>query len=277
MKILKFIGSLLLFLLPFFGVVFLHGYSPYTEGNPLSTFVILNFVYAAVSVVFLLLIVNKNLPKELLLGYVLLYLTGAVIAGVLGLGQPDFSVNMLQHTEREHYRYIILTMAALLFAAGFILIIKNRWDKFANWNKLIVFFFITALAEFFWEFNMNYHFAENLQLWLDGGKKAADFEKHYITDSVIHIGAIGRIIEYFLIVWFCWILAKSYLIKKWSFVLLTLYCIVGVFGAATVYNKGFNLPESQGILLLFFIPAGPVLALYWMSVALLTKATKTKA
>ncbi|MCF6130581.1 hypothetical protein L1S35_12925 [Flavobacterium sp. AS60] len=273
MKILKFIGSLFLFLLPFVGVVFLFGHSPYTEGNSLSTFAILNFVYAIISVGLLLLLVNKNLPKQLLLGYVLLYLLGAVIAGVLGLGEPDFSVNMLQHTEREHYRYIILTLAALLFAAGFILIIKNRWDKFANWNKLIVLLFIAAVAEFLWEFNMNYHYAENLQLWVNEGKNAADFEAHYQLPG-LPIGGVGRIIEYTLIIWLGLILAKSYLMKKWSFVLLTIYCLLGVYTGIRVYIYGFDFPDNIKFLLFFFIPAGPILALYWMSVALLTKSTR---
>ncbi len=276
MKVLKFIGSLLLFLLPFLGVIFLHGHSPYTEGNSLSTFAIVNFVYAIVSVGFLLLIVNKNLPKQLLLGYVLLFLLGAVIAGVFGLGEPDFSVKMLEHTEREHYRYIILTIAALLFATGFILSIKNRWDKFANWNKLIVLLFIAALAEFLWEFNLNYHYAENLQLWLDAGKNADDFANHYNIPA-LPIGAIGRIIEYILIIWFGLILMKSYLIKKWSFALLSLYCLLGVYAGARVYIHGWDFPDSLKFLLLFFIPAGPILALYWMSVALLTKSTKIEA
>lgn len=276
MKVLKFIGSLLLFLSPFVGVVFLYKHSPYTQGNSLSTFTILNLVYAIISVLLLLLVVNKKLPKQILLGGLLLYLSGSVIAGVLGLGEPDFSVTMLQHTEREHYRYIILTIAALLFAAGFILIIINRWDKFPNWNKLIVLLFIAALAEFLWEFNLNYHYAENLKLWLDEGKNAADFTVHYQLPG-LPIGAVGRIIEYVLIIWLGLILAKSYLIKKWSFILLTLYCLLGVYTGARIYIYGMDFPDNLKFLLFFFIPAGPVLALYWMSVALLTKATKTKA
>jgi hypothetical protein len=215
---------------------------------------------------------DNVLPGQLLYGGVFLFFLGACIASIFGLGAPpDLSIVMLQHPEREHFRYLMLSLALILFVVAFFLIIKDKWDVFSKGDKWIVLFFIASIAEMCWEFYHHYYYPENLQLWMDQGKKADEFVQNYDNFSIVRFGAIGRFFQYTVVAWLSFILLRYHHIKIWSFLLLILFCFVGIITAVFVFFKGLAFPQNLQIMMMFFIPGFPFILLYWLGVALLSK------
>jgi len=269
-KILKIIVLFLIVLLPFLSaVLWLGKFSPYFDGNSLGIYIALSIVNSVVFLLLLLPVVNKYLPKQLLFTGIFLFCIGIVMASVAGLvSPPDFSVAMLKHPEREHLRYVLLFICALLFIGAFIFF---RQPEFGKWNILLMVFFIPAMAEMLWEFYHHYFFAENLKTWIDSGNNADKFMDHYSGFAVIKLGTIGRFFQYSCIAILSYVLNRYNYIRNWSFAALLLLCGTGIFVSVFIFFYGFNLPGPFQAFMLFFIPAGPFLLLYWLGIALLTK------
>ena len=270
LKLLKIIVLVVLVLMPFLSAaLWLGKFSPYFDGNSLGKYITLSILNTVVFMLLLLPVINKYLPKQLLFAGILLFCIGIVMASVAGLvSPPDFSVAMFKHPEREHYRYVLLFLCALLFIGAFIL---TRQPEFGKWNILLLVFFIPAMAEMLWEFYHQYFFAENMKAWIDSGNKAEKFMDHYNGFAVIKLGTIGRFFQYSCIVLLSFILTRYNYIRKWSLAVLLLLCGIGIFVSVFIFFNGFNLPSPFQAFMLFFIPAGPFLLLYWLGISLLTK------
>ncbi|MFT3679229.1 MAG: hypothetical protein QM791_03085 [Ferruginibacter sp.] len=274
-KILKIIAVILLILLVFPASNILVRYSPYFNGNSLGSYIIACLVYAAAAFIIVLLITNKDLSKPLFAGGMLLFFCGLVMSGIGGLGAPpDFSPAMLQHPEREHYRYTCLLICALLFTAAFLIIIKSQWNVFPQWNRWILLFVIPAIAELFWEFTHHYFYAENLQAWIEQGKNAAGFAADYDNMTGIKCGAIGRCFQYTVVAWLALILLQRRLVKTWAFIAVAFFCLLGVISGISIFVTSMHLPKSMEILFIFFIPGIPFILLYWTGIAVLTTTSK---
>lgn len=271
-KIVKILLGILAVLLPFLASSLMSRYSPYFNGNGFGIYMTICLAYALLSALVLFIMKDNALPRQLLYGGVFLFFLGACIASIFGLGAtPDLSIVMLQHPEREHFRYLMLSLALIFFVFAFFLIIKNKWDVFSKGDKWIVFFFVAGIIEMSWEFYHHYYYPENLQLWMDQGKKAEEFVQHYDNFSILRFGAIGRLFQYTVVAWLSYILLRYHHIKAWSFFPLLLLCFVGIFSAVFVFFNGLAFPQNLQILFMFFIPGLPFILLYWLGVALLGK------
>jgi hypothetical protein len=200
------------------------------------------------------------------------------IFGIVGLvAPPDLSINMLDHPEREHLRYGLLFIAAILFGAFYYLLLKGNSFNVKDSTKWIMAVFATlAFGEFIWEFTHHYSYPEALKEWIDQGKNVEEFGKNYDNSTVITIGAIGRYFHYLLIIWLSIQLYTLKQIKIWSPIVSIILSVVGIVSATVIYVTQFNIPKGFEILLFFFIPGFPFLLLYWLGVALLTKFKKSE-
>lgn len=270
LKLLKIIVLVLLVLMPFLSAaLWLGKFSPYFDGNSLGIYITLSIFNSVVYLLFLLPVINKYLPKQLLFAGILLFCIGIVMASVAGLvSPPDFSVAMLKHPEREHLRYVLLFLGALLFIGA---IIFFRQPEFGKWNILLLVCFIPAIAELLWEFYHHYFFAENLKAWIDRGNNADKFMDHYSGFAAIKLGTIGRFFQYSCIAILSYVLNRYNYIRNWSFAVLLLLCGTGIFVSVFIFFYGFSLPGPFQAFMLFFIPGGQLLILYWLGISLLTK------
>ncbi len=275
-KILHVIVIIFVLPLPFLGSIdILKEYSPYFDGNSMGLYIVLSIACGLVSVIAAYYVTNKVLPKPLLYAGASLFVIGISMTSICGLGaMPDFSPNMLLHPEREHYRYALLFLNAVLFAAAFFLIIRNQWNITAQWHKLIVLLFIPAFAELLWEFPHHFFLGTHLQEWINQGKNAGGFMADYTPEFALRIGGLGRVLQYLVILWLAFILFKAKFLKMWVLIVLTVFCTLGCFTGTVVAVLGYGSFEKLKVLMLFFIPAGPFTLLYWLGLALLTKKSK---
>ena len=282
-KILSFIIAALLVLAPIQGVQILAKFAPVTSQN-LATYIMACFAYTLVSGMILYFVLNKNLPKALLLGGILLFAGGAVAATAIALLEPDFSQTVLQDTARDHFRYLTLFLFTIISSYAFYIIMKHLWVELTYTHKWIAPIFILAAILFFWEFIHQYFYAENLKNWIDTGKNATDFNSYYFDNFNTKTFGLGRVFQYLSIGWLGLILLRFERIKKWSWALLAFLCATGllvgcrlIMVEAKVIFKGEAFPKGWEILNLFVLPAAPFLLLYWTSIALLTKTTKPES
>ena len=201
-KILKTLGVILLILFPFLGGALLSRYSPYTEGNSMTDFVImyLLFVLVIASVLFYITKRCKQSLVQPVLPGVLLFFVGCVMMGIAGLAAaPDLTIKMLEHPEREHGRYILFFIGAIFFALYFInLFINNSLQLNSSFKWIMIGLFALSMAELLWEFSHHYLYSEKLREWVDKGNNAADFNKAYDDWKLITTGAIRRFFIYIL-------------------------------------------------------------------------------
>jgi hypothetical protein len=274
-KILTTLAVLILFILPFLTGIFIGKYSPYLEGNSFQTYVIILTIVSIVITSVVLLISKYLLPSFDRMG-ILLFLLICPIIGIIGLvSPPDLSLKMLEHPEREHLRYILLFIAAILFGVFILLLFRSDSLKIKNTERgILALVFILAFAEFFWEFTHHYLYPEGLRAWIDQGKSVEEFGKNYDNFSIIRIGVIGRYIQFLSIIWLSSHLFKLRQIKVWSPILVIIFSLLGITSATVIYVTEMNIPKGFELLFLFFIPGIPFLLLYWLGIALLTNFRK---
>ena len=280
-KILSFVISVILIIAPILGVqILLQKFSSVTSQN-LTSYILACVIYALASSIILYFVLNKNLPKALLLGGAFLFLGGAIATAAIALREPDMSPTVLQNTTRDHFRYLILFLLAVITCYAFFKILKPLWNDLPNIHKWILPIFILATIGFFYEFIHQYFYSDNLKNWIDTGKNAADFNSIYFDNFNTKTFGLGRVFQYLSIGWLGLILVRLNKIKKWSMVIFALLCTIGLFVGcrlvtidATLVTKGEAFPKGWEILNLFVLPAAPFLILYWTSIALLTKQTK---
>lgn len=274
-KIIYGIVALVMVILPIAGIIFLAKNSPYYNENAWGPFISVWFVYLAVSVFTTWLIARKTLARPLFYGGFSLSLIGAALVAVGGLGAaPDFGPNMLLYPEREHFRYISLMVAGMLFSLGTIVVLRHYWHTFHKWNRWIAFFLAFALIEMGWEFIHQYQTHDHLKIWLEKGFKSENFAADYFNQSVLNFGAAGRICQYIFISWFCFILMQAKQLRSWVFLIITIFCILGLISAVGIIITAMHLPKKIEILMIMFIPASPLALLYWTGLALLTTNSK---
>jgi len=269
-KIIRVVILIILVPIPFLSsMLWMSKYSPYFGSNSFSVYIPISILNAVVSFLLLLLVINRQLPKPILRIGILLFLMGAVMASIGGLAAPpDFTPALLKHPEREHYRYALLFLNALLFAAAFIL---TRQAGFGKWQKWLLLLFVPALAEMVWEFYHHYYYAENMRIWISQGNNGDKFMDHYSGGAAIKAGAIGRFFQYSCIALLSYVLQQYSRIRKWTLIPLLLLCTMGAITAIYIFFNGFYMPGQFQLFMIFFIPGIPFILLYWIGVALLTK------
>jgi len=279
-KMLVSLSVLGLLILPFLVGVAMSNYSPYDEANSFQRYVIFCAVIS-IAIVSIVLLLFKRFNQSLehtLVGGILLFLLLCPLFSIYGLAAaPDLSLKMLEHPEREHLRYILLFIAAILFAGFMFCLFRSNSFKIkrsAKWIMTAIFIF--ALSEYIWEFTHHYLYPEALKEWVSKGNNIEDFDKNYDNISVLKTGVIGRYFQFTLVVWLSLLLYKLKQIKIWCPILNIIFSLLGIASATIVYITQFPFPKGFEFLLLFFIPGIPFFLLYWLGVALLTKYEETK-
>ncbi len=271
-KIIRIGVSILIAILPFFSAALMASFSPYIEGNSIGIYILVSLANVFVSTLILAIVWNRQLPTWLFVAAIMFFLMGTVMASIFGLGvPPEISPVMLQHPEREHYRYAILFLNALFFAGAFLAMVKAKSSALSKWNLWFLLLLIPSLAEMIWEFYHHYHYAESLQVWLDQGNEAAGFIESYDSISIVRIGAIGRIFQFSCIALLAFVLQRNQYIRKGSMFFLVAFCMIAMVAAIFIFSNGFHFPKGFEFIFMFFIPGVPFLILYWIGVALMTK------
>ena len=280
---LKILGIILLILFPFLGGALLSKHTPYTEGNSMTSFVVIYSVFVLVVVSGLIFITNKykqSFVQPVLPG-ILLFVLGCVMMGIAGLAvAPDLSIKMLEHPEREHFRYILLLSGALFFGLYFVQLLTKKalqLNSIFKWGMIII--FALTMIELIWEFSHHYLYPEALKEWVDKGNRAEDFNKNYDDWRSITTGAIGRFLVYILMLWLSLRLYRLRRVSIWNPILTSFLCFLGIISAIAFFLYGaynIEIPKELGFLMLFFIPGIPFLIMYWIGIALLTKTNILK-
>lgn len=282
-KILKTIVIIVLIVFPFLGGALLGKHTPYTEGNSMTSFVALYSVFVFVVLFSLIFITTKykhSFVQPVLPG-ILLFVLGCVMTGIAGLAvAPDLSIKMLEHPEREHFRYILLFIGALFYGLFFVqLLTKNALQLNNTFKWIMIIIFVLAMTELLWEFSYHYFYPEGLKNWIDKGNKAEDFAKSYDDWRSIITGAVGRFLIYVLMLWLSIRLYKIRRIAIWNPIISSFLCVLGIISSIAFFLYGaYNIetPKQFGFLILFIIPGLPFLIMYWISIALLTKTNISK-
>lgn len=282
-KILKTIVIIVLIVFPFLGGALLGKHTPYTEGNSMTSFVALYSVFVLVVLFSLIFITTKykhSFVQPVLPG-ILLFVLGCVMTGIAGLAvAPDLSIKMLEHPEREHFRYILLFIGALFYGLFFVqLLTKNALQLNNTFKWIMIIIFVLAMTELLWEFSYHYFYPEGLKKWIDKGNKAEDFAKSYDDWRSIITGAVGRFLIYVLMLWLSIRLYKIRRIAIWNPIISSFLCVLGIISSIAFFLYGaYNIetPKEFGFLILFIIPGLPFLIMYWISIALLTKTNISK-
>jgi len=279
-KIVLFLSTSILVILPFMAGISIGKYTPYVETNSFQTYVVVWAVVSTVlaaTVLLLLKYFHQSFTKIALAG-IFLFLLLCPLLGIVGLvDPPDLSIKMLEHPEREHLRYSLLFIGAILFGTFFIILLKGNSFKIKDSTKWIMALIaVLAFGEFIWEFTHHYLYPEALKEWIDNGKNVEEFGKTYDNITLVNIGVLGRLIQFSLIIWLSIHLYKLRHIKIWSPILTIMFSLVGLASAIVIYITQMNIPKGFEILFLFFIPGIPFLLFYWLGVGLLTKFKKSE-
>lgn len=277
-KILETLAIFLLIIFPLSGGAIIGNYTPYNNGNNVASFVMVYLLSVLVIVAVFIYITHRfkqSFIQPVLPG-VILFLLGCVMFGIAGLKEaPDLSIKMLEHPEREHLRYIILFIGALLLAWYFFTVYaKNFLQHEATFKRIMLAMAIIVIIEMIWEFYHHYSYPEGLKKWMDKGNRVEDFGKNYDDWKVGTPAAIGRLILYSLILWMS---VRLYKIKKtrlWNPILTAFFCVLGILSSIVMFLYfcfDIEAPKELGFLIILFIPGIPFLILYWIGVALLTR------
>jgi|JI6StandDraft_1071083.scaffolds.fasta_scaffold00145_37 hypothetical protein len=277
-RLLLMLLIMLLIVFPFLCGVLLTSFSPYQEGNTVTKYLITYLVLISIVSIILFYITfyfKKSFVQPIKPALILFFI-GFIILGIVGLkSAPDLTIAMLKHPEREHFRYILLIIGALLYGLFSFDVLRNN---FLNINGKLK-WGITAIVlitffEMIMEFRHHYFYAENLQKWINSGNNSHDFSDYYDNWIICTLGAIGRLLIYILIIW---ISIRLYRLKRtiiWNPILTTFLAVFGVISSIVmIFFFAFDIaaPPQFGFLMIFFIPGIPFLLLYWLGVGLLTK------
>ncbi len=277
-KIIRTLLTLLLIFFPFWGSFFLGKHTPYTEGNSLANFIMVYALTIAIAIGLLLFCTYRfktSFVQPVVPG-IILFLMGCVMLGIAGLmAPPDLSIKMLDHPEREHFRYILLFIGLLFFALFFLrLFLRDSLSMTLAQKRLMIALAVVTVVEMIWEFYHHYHYPEGLQKWVAEGNSVDDFGKNYDDWKVGSIGSIGRIVIYTLMLWLSVKLYKLKRINIWNPIMSAVFCILGLISAIVMFLYfmfDIEAPKELGFLIIFFIPGIPFLLMYWIGVALLMK------
>lgn len=256
-RIIKTAASILLALLPYSTA--LSYFSPYGTAHSFQDYVVASIVFAWVSLLLVWIMGGKNFFKKD--GFIFALL-GMLVAPPLMLGIPEISPRLLERTTEEHFRYGLLIVATLAFAAGFILLIKKVWQNLSGFNKLIIVPFTLCVVLMLWDNFSSYQFSSELKSWIAAGNKAEAFFPQYTFHELYR--TLGRSLLFILIPWLGYILLLKRQIKKWQWWWLSVFSLTGI-----VFFFLFNFVGFQ-FYFPFMIPAIALAPVYWLGLMLIS-------
>jgi len=258
MKILKILAVIIVMLLPFSTV--LSNFSPYWTSNTFQTYLLASLVFAIVCVLLGFFISQKG---RLFSEQGIWFFLGILVAPPLMLGPPEISPKLLELTSEEHFRYGMLMVAVLVFALGFLLILKNTWENLSAGNKLIIIPFVVCVVLMIWDNYSSYMFSSEMKSWISSGKKAEEFAMNFDFNELYR--TFGRTLLYVLAPWIGFILLKKNRVKTWQILVLSIFCSIGIvfFFLTNLLGMEYYFP--------FMVPAIALAPAYWLGIAMITK------
>lgn len=271
--IFRFIANLLVCILPFSGV--LMPYAP-SKGNytfpeflsasaVFTVVVILIGLYGAYSV--------KSKKSEMIKGLVIpawiLFLTGILAAIPLSMDAPPPADIWLKTVQQEHFRFAMLLLVSLFFAAGSGSILALLWKGLTLSGKGIVLPLLLATVISLWDFYDLFVIDGKMREWTHEGKDISHFFDHY--DFREDIRALGRILLYLTTAWLTLVLRKKQMVLRWESWGICLFCMAGICCCILFIYQGvsFYFP--------FMVPAIALAPAYWLGIALLNSRRGTDA
>lgn len=267
-KGLRITAIILLSLLPFSGA--LMPYAPARGMHSFSQFLIASivFVIGALALAFLISYTSNRLKGEQQIqlkraGWLLL-LTGVVFTIPLSMDAPPPADIWLKTGHQERFRFSMLLLSCLLYFAGASVLLKCTWKSLPAINKLILLPLIAGIVISVYDFSDLFMVASRLEIWVADGKNLDDFFPQYNFQTLLR--ASGRILLYFTAGWLAMMMWKQHTIKKWVVLLLGGFCTVGILMCIVFMFLGvsFYFP--------FMVPAIALAPVYWLGIALLSKA-----
>ncbi len=258
MKFLKISSIILLVILPFSTI--LSNFSPYwTTTYTFKDFLTASFILAVVSWLLGWFISSPGSNK----GGIYLFVLGSVIGPPLMLGPPEEFAKLLERISEEHFRYSMLLFATILFATGFIAIIKQYRYKISTIQKFISIPFIISVILMIWDNYSSYNLSKEMNTWVSSGKNADDFILQYDYHEFIRTS--GRTLVYLSTVWLSWILFRNASIPKWTTIILTIFCGIGIicFFLFNFISPAFYFP--------MMVPAFVLAPAYWLGITLISR------
>lgn len=256
LKVLRSIAIIILVVMPYSTI--LSVFSPYESNHTFQTFLLASIIFAMMSLLLGWFVADRNLFRN---KGVFFFLLGMLVAPALMIGMPETSPKLLERTTEEHFRFGLLLLATIVFAIGFILLMKNLWNSTSSFNKLIIIPFAVCVAIMIWDNTSSYNFSFELKQWIVAGKTAEDFFPNY--DFKEFYRTLGRSLLFIIVPWLSYILLLKQQVKKWQLIVLSIFCLLGV-----IFFFLFNFVDFR-FYFPFMVPAIALAPAYWLGLVLL--------
>lgn len=260
-RLLRFIAGFILILLPFWPITE-NFFPPEAQVNSktFSTYLLL----CCSIIVFTLGLAYYQRPKKIFAGW-LLFATGMAVIVPLHLGPPRENAELLQLSYIEQFRYGMLMLAVVLFFAGSF---KAAAPVKTLFSKGFIVFLIVATLLNLWDNFSSFMFSADMQKWVDSGKKAEDFFTNF--DYNMFWRTWARASLYAAATWLSGLLIKRGKIRKWQFIVLTVFNVIGVTFCS------MSLLVSPEYYYPLMVPAIALAPSYWIGLMLIFKKTDLK-
>jgi len=257
-KILKITAIILLGIIPYSSV--LSGFSPYWTTHSFLDYIVASLAFAFVSLVLGWIVSDRKLFVSC--GF-FFFLLGIFTAPAFMIGPPELTPKLLERTTEEHFRYGLLLLSSIVFAIGFVWILRKYWKTISSLNKFILVPFVGCFVLLIWDNVTSYHFSAELIDWNNAGNDPELFFLNY--DFQEFWRTLGRSLIYILIPWLACILFEKGRITKGLMIFLSLFSILGMvfFFLTNGIGMQYYFP--------FMVPAIALAPAYWLGIALLNR------
>ena len=217
------------------------------------------FIFICLAIIFAGFILMYLLKPKWSIPGVLLLLIGFIALIPLHLGAPRTDAGLLTFSKIEQFRYSLLIIATLLlFFAGFKILnpIRNIQSK--------IFFTILIVATLLnlWDNYSSFMLSSEMKNWVADGKNPNDFFAQF--NFQITWRTLARISLYLITVLLTFSLLNKLEIRKWQFIALSIFCIIGIIFCTLCLLNNF-----ENFYFPFMIPAVALAPAYWTGIALL--------
>ncbi len=264
-KILQIFINIILILIPFFPLT--ENLFPKVDNENFTSYLFACIVIA-ISMIAMAIVVFKsnvfattsNMPAKA--GWILFSL-GIIVLVPLHMGAPAEGPALLSLAALEKFRYGMLLLAVIVFAAGIITAFLPQQYDSSIAKKAILLPLVAAFLLSAWDYYDSYTFSNQLSTWLNNGKTMDSFYSSF--DFHMNWRAAGRILLYLTASWLCIILAGKSVIKTWSAVIICIFSLAGISCciAAVMISLDFYFP--------FMVPAIALAPAYWLGIILLNR------
>ena len=255
------IATIVLLLLPF---------SPITENffppeNQVDEQTFFKYILLCLGIIVIGFGLIYFLKKTNLISGWLLFAIGMTAIFPLHLGPPREDAQLLTFSSIEKFRYGMLLISVLLLVLGGLKILGG--EKTTLVKITITILAITALLNI-WDNFSSFMFSSKMQDWVSKRKNADDFFKQF--DYNVIWRTMSRVSLYISAILIAFVLSTQTKLRIWQFILLTVFCLIGIVFCILFSAKGFQYYFP------FMVPAIALAPSYWIGIALLSNKLLNK-